>query len=358
MISKGFFEQLEIIAQEHYIEVEDVLNIVEIALIKACQLEGYKGEIHVEFNMEQKKIRIFETLYIVDEVDPEGPVGQITLEEGKQIRERIKVGSVIKREIPFSSIGRRAATRFKSIFNQNLKELSGKKACAYFAEKQGEMVLATVVRTTDRYLILNIGMDTESAMPLTETLPGETYEPGTTLNVCITKVEETGRGPRVTVSRAHKDIIKRLFEMYIPEVASGLIEVIAIARDPGSRTKIGVKSTNPNVDPKGACVGISGARIKQINAALNGERIDIFEWSDDPIKLIAEALTPAKVISVLLNEEEHKSVVIVPDQQFSLAIGKGGQNARLASQATGWKIDIKDESSAYNEGIRFKPNVY
>ncbi len=358
MVNKGFFEQLEIIAEAHFLEVEDVLNIVEIALIKACQLEGYKGDISVEFNEEQKKIRIFETLYVVDEVDPEGPSGQITLEEAKQIRVRVKVGSVIKREIPMNSIGRRAATRFKSILNQNLKEASGRKACAYFAERQGEMVLATVVRVTEKFLILNIGMNIESAMPITETLPGEVYESGTTLNVCIIKVEETGKGPRVTVSRAHKDIIKRLFEMYIPEVASGMIEVIAIARDPGSRTKIGVKSNNPNIDAKGACVGIGGARIKQINAALNGERIDIFEWSDDPIKLIAEALTPAKVISVLLNEEEHRSVVIVPDQQFSLAIGKGGQNARLASQTTGWKIDIKDESSAYNEGIRFKPNVY
>jgi N utilization substance protein A len=216
-----------------------------------------------------------------------------------------------------SSIGRRAATRFKSILNQNLKEASGRKACAYFAEKQGEMVLATVVRVTEKFLILNIGMNVESAMPITETLPGEVYESGTTLNVCIIKVEETGKGPRVTVSRAHKDIIKRLFEMYIPEIQNGTVEIIALAREPGSRTKIGIKSNNINVDAKGACVGLNGGRIKQINDALNGERIDIFEWKDDPVQLIAEALTPAKVISVLVNEEEKRSIVIVPDQQFS-----------------------------------------
>ena len=155
-----------------------------------------------------------------------------------------------------------------------------------------------------------------------------------------------------------KELIKRLFEMYIPEIASGVVEIIALAREAGNRTKIGIRSNNINVDAKGACVGLNGSRIKQINDALNGERIDIFEWKDNPVQLIAEALTPAKVISVLVNEEEKRSVVIVPDQQFSLAIGRGGQNARLASQTTGWKIDIKDETTAYREEIRFKPNVY
>jgi N utilization substance protein A len=151
--------------------------------------------------------------------------------------------------------------------------------------------------------------------------------------------------------------VKRLFETTIPEVASGVIEVMAVARDAGYRSKVGVKSNNPDVDPKGSCVGQQGSRVKQINYALNGERIDIFVWSDDPIQLIAEALTPATVLSVLPDPEERKATVIVPDSQFSLAIGKGGQNARLASQATGWKIDIKDESTAFQEGIKFKINV-
>jgi N utilization substance protein A len=178
------------------------------------------------------------------------------------------------------------------------------------------------------------------------------------MKVCITKVEETGKGPKVFVSRSNRDLIKRLFEMYIPEVASGVIEVMAIAREPGSRTKIAVKSNNPNVDAKGSCVGLQGSRVKQINEALSGERIDIFNWSDNPIILIAEALTPAKVISVLTDETTRKSTVIVPDEQFSLAIGKGGQNVRLASLTTGWKIDIKDETTAYRDGISFTPNVY
>ena len=223
---------------------------------------------------------------------------------------------------------------------------------------EGEVVTATVEKATDKVVILNLGMNTQSFMPVEEALFGENYVPGKQIKVTITKVEETTKSPKVFVSRSNKEIIKRLFELYIPEIAQGVIEVIGIVREPGNRSKIGIKSNNINVDAKGACVGVGGARIKQINQALNGERIDIFEWNDNPILLIAEALTPAKVISVLIDEDTHKAIVIVPDEQFSLAIGKGGQNVRLASQVTGWKIDIKDETTAYREEIRFKPNVY
>lgn len=358
MISKGFYEQLETIANERHIEINDVLAAVKTALVKACQLEGCKGEIEVEFNDEQKNIRIFEVFHVVEEVNPEGPEGQITLENAKEMRARVKVGSEFRREVKFSQIGRKGATRFKQIFIQSLKELGGKRAYEYFKDREGEIVSGTIIKKIDSAIGLNIGLDVVTFMPIEEILPGEKTDLGTTMKVCITKVEETGKGPKVFVSRSNRDLIKRLFEMYIPEVASGVIEVMAIAREPGSRTKIGVKSNNPNVDAKGSCVGLKGSRVRQINDALAGERIDIFNWSDNPIILIAEALTPAKVISVLADEETKKSIVIVPDDQFSLAIGKGGQNARLASLTTGWKIDIKDETTAYREGISFKPNVY
>ena len=358
MISKGFYEQLETIAAERHIEISDVLVAVRTALIKACQLEGCKGEIEVEFNDEQKNIRIFETFHVVDEINPEGPEGQITLDDAKEIRARVRVGSEFRREVKFSQIGRKGATRFKQIFIQGLKELGGKRAYEYFKDREGEVVSGTVIKKTDSVIGLNIGLDVVTFMPLDEILPGERCEVGTVMKVCITKVEETGKGPKVFVSRSNRDLIKRLFEMYIPEVASGVIEVMAIAREPGSRTKIAVKSNNPNVDAKGSGVGLQGSRVKQINEALSGERIDIFNWSDNPIILIAEALTPAKVISVLTDETTRKSTVIVPDEQFSLAIGKGGQNVRLASLTTGWKIDIKDETTAYRDGISFTPNVY
>ncbi|MBR6516719.1 MAG: transcription termination/antitermination protein NusA [Bacilli bacterium] len=359
MISKGFYEYLEAIAEERRLEKSDVLAAVEIALIKAVQAEGHTGIIEVEFNDELKKVRITETFNVVEEINPELELeGQITLEQAKEIRARVRIGSVIKKEIPFSEIGRKGATRFKTTFIQNLKELGYKRAYEYFVSKEGEVVTAIVEKATDKVVILNLGMNTQSIMPVEEALTGETYVPGKQIKVTITKVEETTKSPKVYVSRSNKEIIKRLFELYIPEISQGVIEVIGIVREPGSRSKIGIKSNNINVDAKGACVGVGGARIKQINQALNGERIDIFEWNDNPILLIAEALTPAKVISVLIDEDTHKAIVIVPDEQFSLAIGKGGQNVRLASQVTGWKIDIKDETTAYREEIRFKPNVY
>lgn len=358
MISKGFYEQLETIATERHIEIEDVLAAVRTGLIKGCQLEGFFGDLEVEFNDEQKNIRIFETFRVVDEIDPEGPAGQILLEQAKEIRTRVKVGSEFRREIKFSQIGRKGATRFKQIFTQSLKELGGKRAYEYFKEKEGEVVSGVIFKKTDSVIGLNIGHDVVTFMPVEEVLPGERCEIGGTLKVCITKVEETGKGPKVFVSRSNRDLIKRLFELYIPEVASGVIEVMAIAREPGSRTKVAVKSNNINVDAKGSCVGLQGARVRQINDALAGERIDIFNWSDSPVILIAESLTPARVLSVLVDAENKKSTVIVPDDQFSLAIGKGGQNVRLASLTTGWKIDIKDETTAYRDGISFTHNVY
>ena len=358
MINKKVYEELESTAIERNLDLEDVKKACEIALIKATQLMFPRGDVIVEFNDEQKKIRIFTVYYVVNEIDPEGGAGQITLEEAKEMRARVRVGSEIKTEVKFASLDRKGARRFLTIFNQNVKELQSKRAYEYFKEREGEMISATVLETTPKVIKLNIGFNTISYMPLEEKLPGENCTPGAKFKVTITNVEETGKGPKVFVSRNNKELIKRLFEMYIPEIASGVVEIIALAREAGNRTKIGIRSNNINVDAKGACVGLNGSRIKQINDALNGERIDIFEWKDNPVQLIAEALTPAKVISVLVNEEEKRSVVIVPDQQFSLAIGRGGQNARLASQTTGWKIDIKDETTAYREEIRFKPNVY
>jgi len=359
MISKGFYETLELVAQERNLPIEDVLSKVEIALAKACATEGFDGEIKIEFNYDKKRIRIFEIKTVIDEFDPEGPKGQITLEEAKEIKDRVRIGSEIKREINLDSdIGRKGASQFKQLFTQGLKELSRKRAYEFFKERENEMINATVLRVDDEAVILGIGLDYQSYMPIKDALPGENLNVGDMIKVYITKVEETGKGPKVYVSRVHRDIIKRLFENIVPEIASGVIEVMGIARDPGSRTKIGVKSHNPTVDPKGACVGVQGVRVKQINNALNGERVDIFIWhDDDPVQLIAEALTPAKVLSVMIDEKEKKSTVIVPDSQFSLAIGKGGQNARLASQVTGWKIDIKDESTAYQEGMKITFNV-
>ncbi len=358
MTSKSFYEWAEVVAQEKNLSLEDVMSKVATALKKACALEGFNGDVQIEFNYEKKEIKIVEYKYVVAEVDPEGPVGQITLEEAKQIKERVKVGSTIKTRINIEKeIGRKGASQFKQVFSQGLKELGRKRSYEFFKEHENEMITARVNKVLEDAYILGIGLDYDAYMPKKEALPTENLVVGENVKVYITKVEETGKGPKVFVSRTNVGIVKRLFENAVPEVADGTIEIVAMARDAGNRTKIGVRSTNPNVEAKGACVGLQGIRIKQINDALNGERIDIFVWNDDPVQLIAQAISPAKVLSVLVYPDLRQALVIVPDMQYSLAIGKGGQNARLASQVTGWKIDIKDESTAYREKIKFKINV-
>ncbi len=367
MINKTFYEDLENMAIEKGIEKEDIFNAVRIGLTKAVQAEGHKGIIEIEFNEEGKKIRIFEKFNVIDDnaqvlneetgemVPYVRKEGDITLEEAKELKSRVRVGSTFRVEIDLKDIGRKGASRFKQNFIQKIKEACSRRAYEYFKERENEVISATIDRVTDSAVILNLGMNTTALMLKEDSIASETYEIGKTVKVVITKVEESGKGPKVYVTRSQVEIIKRLFETYIPEVASGVIDVVNIAREPGSRSKIGVRSNNPNVDPKGSCVGIGGSRIKEINRELNGERIDIFVWNDDPRKLIAEALTPAEVLSVLVDEDLKKSIAIVPDDKFSLAIGKGGQNARLASQITGWKIDIKDETTALQEGLKLVP---
>ena len=195
-------------------------------------------------------------------------------------------------------------------------------------------------------------------MPVSEIIPGEVFTPGEQKKVYINKVEKTTKGPKVYICRNNREIVKRLFELSIPEISDGSIEIMGIAREAGSRTKIGVLATKPNLDPKGACVGQGGLRIKGINDALNNEKIDIFTWKNDPVDLISEALLPARSLSVVVNEKNKQALVIVKDEQYSLAIGKNGQNVRLACYATQWKIDIKRHSDALREGISFSYNVY
>lgn len=358
MTSKVLYEMIELVAQERNLVVEDVMDKVAVALKKACALEGFSGDIQIEFFPEKKKIRAIEYKYVVAEIDPEGQPGQILLEDAKLIKDRVRVGSTIRNEISIEkSIGRKGATQFKQLFTQGLKELGRKRAYEFFKDRENEMITATVHRVLDDAYILGIGLDYDAYMPKKEALPTEVLKEGDEVKVYIVKVEETGKGPKVFVSRTNVGIVKRLFETYIPEVSDGTIEIVNIARDAGSRTKIGIRTDDVNLEPKGACVGLQGSRIKQVNNALNGERIDIFVWQNDPVQLIAQALTPARAMSVLVTPETRQALVIVPDMQYSLAIGKAGQNARLASQVTGWKIDIKDESTAYREKLKFKINV-
>ncbi|MDD3171141.1 MAG: transcription termination factor NusA [Bacilli bacterium] len=356
MISKNFFESLESVAFERGLDIHDVLDKVEIAIAVACRDTEYKGDIKMECDFEKKKIKVYDYRYVVEELT-EGNKGEILLEEAQMLKPKIKVGSVIKTEVNLNSFGRKSASKFKQTLLSGLKELERDEAYSFFNAKVGEILNAKVINNMNGFITFSIGKNCEATMPETEGLPGENFVIGESKKVYITKVEKTTKGPKVFLSRSNKEIVKRLFELTIPEIADGSIEIMGISRDPGSRTKVGVLSLKPNLDPKGACVGQGGLRIRSINEDLNNEKIDIFTWKDNPIDLIAEALLPARSLSVIADEKTKRALVIVKDDQYSLAIGKSGQNARLAAYATDWRIDIKKISDATKEGIEFQYNV-
>ena len=359
MISKGFYEALEAISIERSLEMDQILEKVEVALSVACKNNDvpYKGTIKIEADPERKEIKFYNYYYVVEEVDPEGPRGQLTLEEARLIKPKIKVGQEIKEKGNFAVFKRKAANMFRQNLLNELKGLQREEAFDFFNDKVGEVVTARVLNKNDKFVTFNLGKEIDATMSYRDALPDEEFIIGEEKKVYISKVEKTTKGPRVYISRCNKEIVKKLFETHIPEIANGLIEIMGISREPGSRTKIGVLSVNGDIDPKGACVGNGGSRIKAINEALNGEKIDIFVWKSNPVDLIAEALTPARVVSVMTDEKEKRALVIANDDQFSLAIGRNGQNAKLAAFATGWKIDIKKLSEAYTEGIDFRYNV-
>ena len=359
MISKSFFENLELVAEEKGLSIEDVLAKVEMAMAVACRDTEHDGDIKLDIDFERKRIRVYEYHYVVEEIT-EGNKGEITIERAKELKPRSKptVGTVIREEIDFTKLGRKSVSKFKNTFNNELKNLEREEAYNFFSEKVKEIITAEVHDANASFITFAIGKGIFASMPIAEAIPGETFVPGETKKVYILKVEKTTKGPKVFVSRANREIVTKLFELNIPEISDGSIEIMGVAREAGSRTKIGVLAVKPNLDPKGACVGQGGLRIKAINEELNQEKIDIFTWKNDPVDLISEALLPARSLSVVANEKNKQALVIVKDEQYSLAIGKNGQNVRLACYATQWKIDIKRHSDALREGISFSYNVY
>ncbi len=358
MTSKSFFESLEAIANERSLAIEDVLAKVEIAMAVACR-EEYNGDIKLDVDFDKKRVRVFEYKYVVEELT-EGNKGEILVEDAQVLKPRIKMkpGMEIKTEIDFGKFGRKSATKFKNTFSNELKNLEREEAYNFFADKVGEIITGTVTDCNSSFVTFSVGKSVFASMPVTEGINGESFEIGSQKKLYVSKVEKTTKGPKIYLTRSSKEIVMKLFELSIPEIADGTIEIMGIARDAGSRTKIGVLATKPNLDPKGACVGQGGLRIKAINEALNNEKIDIFTWKENDVDLIAEALLPARSLSVnILDKKEKRALVIVRDDQFSLAIGKAGQNVRLATFAIDWHIDIKRFSDAIREGISFTYNV-
>lgn len=358
MVSKDLFKLLEEYAVESGISYEEILEVLKKSLAASAKKVEPNSTIVVKINPEKHEVVITAQRKVVEELSTElgeDEMAEITLEDAKKIKSNAKVGDILTNNISTKDdFGRQAARSAKSTFASNVKALLRDKAYNYFKDLENEMITAIVLENKDSFFTLDIGQGTTTILPKAELLPNDDFHAGDKIKVYVKKVEQTTKDPKVKVSRTDRNLITRLLESYIPEIKDGIIEIKGIARDAGDRCKIAIYSTDSKVDALGSCVGENGNRIKEVVTALNGEKIDLYKWSDDPEELIKNSLQPAKVTAIRnVDPKEKTSLAIVPDDQLSLAIGKAGQNVRLAVQSCGWKIDIKPASEAYEEGILF-----
>lgn len=347
MDNKELLESLEIIEKEKGIPKETIFEAIETSLVTACKKNyGTSQNIKVDMNRETGEIKVFAQKEVVEDVYD--AFLEVSLEDAKEINSMYELGDFVDFEITPKNFGRISAQTAKQVVVQKFREAEREKMYNEFSAKEREVDTAIVQRTDGKgNIIVNLGK-TDAILPMTEQLPGENYKFNDRLKVYILKVSLATKGPQVTVSRTHFELVKRLFELECPEIFDGTVEIKGISREAGSRTKMAVYSNSENVDAVGACVGPNGSRVDVIVNELKGEKIDIIPWSEDPAEFIAAALRPANVVAVEIeeNEDEKAAKVVVPDSQLSLAIGKEGQNVRLAARLTGWKIDIKSESQA------------
>lgn len=352
MINKDFFQALDDLETEKKIDKETFIATLETALASAYKkMYGEAKSAMVKLNPEKATIKIYSYKTVVDEV--QDPDKEISLAEAKLIKKSHKVGDVVMSEESTKDFGRIAAQTAKQVVMQKIKEMERTRALSELSEKEDEL-LTTVVKRIDNgtiYVQLS-NTHTEGVMLPSDQIPGEKINVGDRLKVYVKKIKDSFKGTQIQVTRSNVGFVRKLFELEIPEVASGDVKIKNIARDPGNRTKVAVYTEKANIDAIGTCVGFHGQRIDTISAEINGEKIDLIEYSDDPLEYIAKALSPATVISVETNESLHSSRVIVPDDKLSLAIGKNGQNVRLAARLTGWKIEVKPQSSIANSEIK------
>ncbi|MFA6692272.1 MAG: transcription termination factor NusA [Acholeplasmataceae bacterium] len=356
MISKEFFKNIELVAEEKELSHDQVVEAFVQGMIAGCKKAHDVRSCRVEIKEDKYEILVYTQHLVVDEysIEADKNYTQVLLEDAKKMNARAKVGDVIEQKIDPKDFGHFAVRDFKSRLNETLISMQKDNLYKHFKSHEHEMINARVIDIADDHYRLDIGKDLTTLLPKKEALPKDNFHVGDHIRVYVTDVEMKTKWPKVFVSRAHPSLIIRLLENYIPEIKDGVIEIMGIARDPGDRTKIGVKSNEPKVDPIGACVGEGGSRIREIVKQLSDEKIDLFRWSDNEKELIANALQPAEVIAVTrVNPKEKTALAIVPDDQLSLAIGKLGQNVKLAVQACGWSIDIKSEAMAQGEGILY-----
>lgn len=348
-MSSDLLDALTALEKQKGISRDVLVEAIEAALVTAYKRNFNQAQnVRVDLNLDKGTMKVYSRKDVVVEVEDERL--QISLEDAHKINPSYELEDVVEEEVTPRDFGRVAAQTAKQVVTQRVREAERGIIYEEYVDREDDIVNGIVERLDARNLYVGLGK-VEAVLPVGEQIPTETYKPHDRIKVYITKVERTSRGPQVFVSRTHPGLLRRLFEVEVPEIFEGIVEIKSIAREAGDRSKISVHTNNDAVDPVGSCVGARGARVQSISNELNGEKIDIVEWSEDPAIFVANALSPSKVIDVQVNEEDRSTTVVVPDYQLSLAIGKRGQNARLAAKMTGWKIDIKSETDARELGI-------
>ena len=348
MSNNELLEALTILEKEKNISKETLLEAIENSLLTACKNHfGKADNIKVNIDHETCEYRVFAEKTVVEKVEDD--CMEISLANAQMIDSEYQLGDIVNIEVKSKEFGRIATQNAKNVILQKIREEERKVLFSQYYSMEKDVVTGIVQRYVGRNVSINLGK-VDAMLTENEQVKGEIFKPTERIKLYILEVKSTPKGPKILVSRTHPELVKRLFESEVAEVKDGIVEIKSIAREPGSRTKIAVWSNDPDVDPVGACVGMNGARVNAIVNELRGEKIDIITWNENPAMLIENALSPAKVISVIADGEEKTAKVVVPDYQLSLAIGKEGQNARLAARLTGFKIDIKSETQARESG--------
>jgi N utilization substance protein A len=333
------------IAAEKNLPKEVVLQAVETALISAYKKDSEAtSNIVVRIDRNTGNVHVFAQKAVVEEVEDERV--DISLKEARRIKPDAQLGDILEFEVTPANAGRIAAQTAKQVVLQRLREAEREMVYEEFSNREGDIVSGVIQRLDARQIIVDLGK-TEGVLPPNEQVRTEHYRPGTRMKFYLVEVHKSNKGPQLVLSRTHKNLLKRLFELEVPEIYKGTVEIKSIAREPGYRSKVAVSARQEGVDPVGSCVGLRGIRIQNIVNELGGERIDVVQWDTNPARFVANALSPAQVSGVSVSQEDNTASVVVPDRQLSLAIGKEGQNARLAAKLTGWRIDIKSESAVH-----------
>ncbi len=352
-MNEQLLNAVEVLVKAKKVPESVVFSALESVLLTAYKREtGSNANTSVSIDRTTGAYHIYAEKNVVETVDPESEnaASQISVADAKKINPMYEAGDILQIEVTPKNFGRMAAQTAKQVMIQKLREAERGVIYDEFSGREGDVITGTVKWSESRTIFVDLGR-VEGILPFTEQTEGESFQPNDKIKCYVKEVRKTTKGPEIILSRTHPGLLKRLFELEVPEIYSGTVEIKSVVREAGSRSKIAVYAMDPTVDPVGACVGPKGQRVQNIVNELHGEKIDIVRWDEDPAIYIANALSPAKVVSVSVADEDKASYVIVEDYQLSLAIGKAGQNARLAAKLTGWKIDIKSESQAAEEGF-------